>query len=84
MQRQIEEQTQNETDRAVNEQLSQIEATYGAVPPGTEERLRAEIRPRVEREVRASESRIRDEVERRLAKRWTARCLGCPRDLGRR
>jgi RND superfamily putative drug exporter len=68
VQQQIEEQTQNETDRAVNEQLSQIEATYGAVPPGTEERLRAEIRPRVEREVRASEGKIRDEVERRLAK----------------
>jgi RND superfamily putative drug exporter len=68
VQQQIEEQTQNETDRAVNEQLSQIEATYGAVPPGTEERLRAEIRPRVERKVRASEGKIRDEVERRLAK----------------
>src|ERR687896_58047 len=68
VQRQIEEQTLNETDRAVNEELSQIEATYGAVPPGTEERLRAEIRPRVEREVRSSEGRIRDEVERRLAK----------------
>jgi RND superfamily putative drug exporter len=67
VQRQIEEQTQNETGRAVNEQLSQIEATYGAVPPGTEERLRADIRPRVESEVRASEDRIRDEVERRLA-----------------
>jgi RND superfamily putative drug exporter len=67
VQRQIEEQTQNETDRIVNEQLSQIEATYGAVPSGTEERLRADIRPRVEREVLASEGRIRDEVERRLA-----------------
>jgi RND superfamily putative drug exporter len=67
VQRQIKEQTQNETDRAVNEQLSQIEATYDAVPPGAEERLRADIRPRVEREVRASEGRIRDEVERRLA-----------------
>src|SRR5918997_1213296 len=67
VQRQIEEQTQNETDRAVNEQLSKIEATYGAVPPGTEERLRADIRPRVEREVRASEGRIREEIERRLA-----------------
>jgi putative drug exporter of the RND superfamily len=67
VQRQIEEQTQIETERAVNEQLSEIEATYGAVPPGTEERLRADIRPRVEREVRASEGRIRDEVERRLA-----------------
>ncbi|HEY6711487.1 MAG TPA: MMPL family transporter, partial [Rubrobacter sp.] len=67
VQQQIEEQTQNETERAVNEQLSQTEATYGDVPPGTEERLRADIRPRVEREVRASEGRIRDEVERRLA-----------------
>jgi putative drug exporter of the RND superfamily len=67
VQRQIEEQTQNETERAVNEQLSQIEATYGAVPSGTEERLRADIQPRVEREVRASEGRIRDGVERRLA-----------------
>ena len=67
VQRQIEEQTQTETDRVVNEQLSEIKATYGAVPPGTEDRLRADIRPRVEREVRASEGRIRDEVERRLA-----------------
>jgi RND superfamily putative drug exporter len=67
VQRQIEEQTQNETDRIVNEQLSQIEANYGAVPSGTEGRLRADIRPRVEREVLASEGRIRDEVERRLA-----------------
>ena len=40
VQRQIEEQTQNETDRAVNEQLSEIKATYGAVPPGTEEQVR--------------------------------------------
>src|SRR5688572_14301016 len=67
VQRQIEEQTQIETERAVNEQLSEIEATYGTVPSGTEEGLRADIRPRVEREVRASEGRIRDEVERRLA-----------------
>ena len=67
VQRQIEERTQSGTDRAVNEQLSKIEATYGAVPPGTEERLRADIQPRVEREVRASEDRIREEIERRLA-----------------
>jgi putative drug exporter of the RND superfamily len=67
VQRQIEEQTQDKTDEAVDRQLSQIKATYGAVPPGTEERLRADIRPRVEREVRAAEGRIRDEVERRVA-----------------
>jgi RND superfamily putative drug exporter len=67
VQRQIEEQTQDKTDEAVDRQLSQIKATYGAVPPGTEERLRADIRPRVEREVRAAEGRIREEVGRRVA-----------------
>src|SRR5829696_42172 len=65
--RQIEEQIQKNTDKAVNKRLSQIKATYGTIPPGTEEQVRAEIRPRVEREVLASEGRIRDEVERRLA-----------------
>jgi RND superfamily putative drug exporter len=81
VQRQIKEQTQNETDRAVNEQLSQIEATYGAVPPGAEERLRADIRPRVEREVRASEGRIRDEVERRLAEEVDRKVPGLPEGI---
>jgi putative drug exporter of the RND superfamily len=81
VQRQIKEQTQNETDRAVNEQLSQIEATYDAVPPGAEERLRADIRPRVEREVRASEGRIRDEVERRLAEEVDRKVPGLPEGI---
>ena len=67
MQRQIEEQTQSKTDRAVNQQLSKVEATYGAIPPGTEEQIRAEVGPQVAQEVRASEGRIREEVERRLA-----------------
>src|SRR5215212_1967638 len=67
VQRQIEEQTRKKTDEAVDQQLSQIKATYGAVPPGTKERIRAEVEPRVAREVRASEGRIRDEVERRVA-----------------
>ncbi|MBA2713036.1 MAG: MMPL family transporter [Rubrobacteraceae bacterium] len=67
VEQQIEEQTQKNTDEAVDEQLSQVKATYGTVPPGTEEQIRAEVRPRVEREVRASEGRIRDEVERRVA-----------------
>ncbi len=66
VQQQIEEQTQKRTDEAVNQQLSQIRTTYGTVPPGTEERLRAEIEPRVASGVRASEGRIRDEVERRV------------------
>jgi putative drug exporter of the RND superfamily len=67
VQQQIEEQTQKKTDEAVNQQLSQIQAAYGAVPPGTEERIRAEVEPRVAEEVRASEGRIRAEVERRVA-----------------
>jgi RND superfamily putative drug exporter len=65
--RQIEVQTRKKTDEAVDEQLSQVKATYGTVPPGTEEQIRAEVGPRVKSEVRASEGRIRDEVERRLA-----------------
>jgi putative drug exporter of the RND superfamily len=67
VERQIEEQIQKNTDEAVDRQLSEIEATYGAVPPGTEEQVRAEVEPRVAQEVRASEGRIRDEVERRVA-----------------
>ena len=81
VQRQIEEQTQNETDRVVNDQISQIEATYGTVPPGTEERLREDIRPRVERGVRASEGRIRDEVERRLAEEVDRKVPGLPEGI---
>ncbi|MDQ3499271.1 MAG: MMPL family transporter [Actinomycetota bacterium] len=81
VQRQIEEQTQTETDRAVNQQLSETKATYGAVPPGTEERLRADSRPRVEREVRASEGRIRDEVERRLAEEVDRKVPGLPEGI---
>jgi putative drug exporter of the RND superfamily len=81
VQRQIEGQTKTETDRAVNQQLSEIKATYGTVPPGTEERLRADVRPRVEREVRASEVRIRDEVERRLAEEVDREVPGLPEGI---
>ena len=48
---QIEEQTREKTDEVVQQQLSQIEATAGAVPPGTEEQVRAEVEPRVAEEV---------------------------------
>jgi RND superfamily putative drug exporter len=79
--RQIEVQTQKETSEAVDQQLSEIKATYGAVPPGTEERLRANIRPRVAREVRASEGRIRDEVERRVAEEVDRKVPGLPEGI---
>src|SRR5215207_5600614 len=78
VQRQIEEQTQKKTDEAVDEQLSQIKATYGTIPPGTEEQVRAEVEPRVAREVRASEGRIRDEVERRVAEEVDRKVPGLP------
>ena len=79
--RQIEEQTQKKTDEAVKEQLSQIKASYGAIPPGTEERIRAEVEPRVEREVRASEGRIRNEVERRVAEEVERKVPGLPEGI---
>ena len=63
---QIDEQIQKNTDRAVDQQLAEVEATYDTIPPGTEDQIRAEVQPRVEQEVRASEGRIRDEVERRV------------------
>ena len=67
VERQIEEQIQKNTDEAVNQQLAQVKTTTGTLPPGTEEKIRAEVEPRVAQEVRASEGRIRDEVERRVA-----------------
>jgi RND superfamily putative drug exporter len=64
---QIRQQTQQRTDEAVAQQLSEIEATYGTVPPGTEEQVRAEVEPRVAEEVRAAEREIRAAVERRVS-----------------
>jgi RND superfamily putative drug exporter len=64
---QIRQQTQQRTDEVVAQQLSEIEATYGAVPPGTEEQVRAEVEPRVAEEVRAAEGEIRAAVERRVS-----------------
>ncbi len=67
VEQQIEDQIQKNTEEAVDKQLSEIKATNGIVPPGTEEKVRSEVEPRVAQEVRASESRIRDEVERQVA-----------------
>jgi putative drug exporter of the RND superfamily len=67
VERQIDEQIQKTTDKAVDTQLSEVKATYGTIPPGTEDQIRAEVEPRVAQEVHASEERIRDEVERRVA-----------------
>ena len=75
---QIREQTQTRTDEAVQQQLSEIEATYGAVPPGTEERVRSEVEPRVAEEVRGAEGQIRAEVERRVSEEVDRRAPTLP------
>ena len=67
VEQQIDEQIKKNTDVTVDQQLSEVKATYGTVPPGTEDQIRAEVEPRVAQEVRANEGRIRDEIERRVA-----------------
>ncbi|MDQ3863323.1 MAG: MMPL family transporter [Actinomycetota bacterium] len=81
VERQIQQQIQKNTERAVDEQLSQIKDAYGAVPPGTEERVRAKVEPRVAQEVRASEDNIRDEVERRVAEEVDRKVPGLPEGI---
>ena len=78
---QIEEQTKEKTDEVVQQQLSQIEATAGAVPPGTEKQVRAEVRPQVAEEVQRAEGPIRTEVERRVADEVDARVPTLPKGL---
>src|SRR5918998_110600 len=78
---QIRQQTEARTDEAVAQQLSEIEATYGTVPPGTEEQVRAEVEPRVAEEVRAAEGRIRAEVERRVSEEVERRVPELPEGI---
>ncbi|MDQ3318338.1 MAG: MMPL family transporter, partial [Actinomycetota bacterium] len=78
---QIRQQTQQRTDEAVGQQLSEIEATYGAVPPGTEEQVRAEVEPRVAEEVRAAEGEIRAEIERRVSDEVDRRVPALPQGV---
>src|ERR687893_135010 len=78
---QIRQQTEARTDEAVAQQLSEIEATYGAAPPGTEEQVRAEVEPRVAEEVRAAEGRIRAEVERRVSEEVDRRVPELPEGI---
>jgi len=75
---QIQEQTERRTDEAVQQQLSEMEATYGTVPPGTEEQVRAEVEPRVAEEVRAAEGQIRAAVERRVSEEVDGRIPKLP------
>jgi RND superfamily putative drug exporter len=81
VEKQIEGQIQKNTDEAVEQQLSEVKATYGTVPPGTEDQIRAEVEPRVAQEVRASEGRIRGEVERRVAEEVNRRVPDLPEGI---
>ena len=67
VQEQIREQIDKNSDEVVRRQLSEVGATYGTVPPGTEERIRAEVEPRVAERVRGAEDEIRAEVEKRVS-----------------
>jgi RND superfamily putative drug exporter len=78
---QIRQQTEQRTDEVVAQQLSEIEATYGAVPPGTEEQVRVEVEPRVAEEVRAAEGEIRAAVERRVSDEVDRRVPGLPEGI---
>ena len=78
---QLEEQTRRKTDEVVEQQLRQIEASTGVVPPGTEERVRTEVEPRVAEEVESAEGRIRAEVERRLEAEVARRVPDLPEGL---
>ena len=78
---QIRQQIERNTDREVQRQLSEVEATYGAVPPGTEEQVRAEVEPRVAEEVRAAEGEIRAEVERRVSEEVDRRVPALPQGV---
>ena len=78
VQDQIRQQIEQNTDEEVRRQLSEIEATYGSVPPGTEEQVRAEVEPRVAEEVRAAEGEIRAEVERRVSEEVEGRVPELP------
>jgi len=64
---QIQAQIRKQTDIAVQQQLDDVRAQYGTIPPGTEEQIRAKVGPKVEEEVRGAEGRIRAEVEQRVA-----------------
>ncbi len=81
VQDEIRDQIRKNTDEAVQQQLSEVEATYGTVPPGTEEQIRAEVEPRVAEEVRGAEGRIRAEVERGVRDEVDRRVPELPRGI---
>ena len=67
VEQEIQTQIQQRTDEAIQQKLDEVRAQYGAVPPGTEERIRAEVEPRVAKAVLEAEEQIRAEVGRRVA-----------------
>ena len=70
VEQQVEETTKQQTDALVASQLTAAGLTPETAPPGVEENIRSQVRPRVEEQVRAKEDEIRakarPEVERAL------------------
>ncbi|HZY66858.1 MAG TPA: MMPL family transporter [Rubrobacteraceae bacterium] len=62
---------EEQVQKAVDEQTSQLEATQGTVPPGAEERIRSRVEPEVEKRLEEAGAReqIRSEVEAEVRQR---------------
>ena len=62
---------QEQVQKEVEEQTSQLEAAQGTLPPGTEEEIRSEVTPEVEKRLEEAGAReqIRSEVESELQQR---------------
>jgi putative drug exporter of the RND superfamily len=62
---------QEQVQEEVEEQTSQLEAAQGTLPPGTEEEIRSEVTPEVEKRLEEAGAReqIRSEVESELQQR---------------
>jgi putative drug exporter of the RND superfamily len=62
---------QEQVQKEVEEQTSELEAAQGTLPPGTEEEIRSEVTPEVEKRLEETGAReqIRSEVESELQQR---------------
>jgi RND superfamily putative drug exporter len=62
---------QEQVQKAVDEQISQLEAVQGALPPGAEEQIRSRVKPEVEKRLEEAGAReqIRSEVESEVQQR---------------
>lgn len=64
-------QVRTQTDEAAEEQLTALRERYGSVPPGSEERIRSDVEPRVRGSLEEANAReqIRSEAEKKAQQR---------------